>query len=115
MSHTCWLVRSLTDEVGATMTAMPSRAMGVPSAPAPASESFRSREAMPMSQVPSSAMFTPVVESDCCTSTVTWGLADWKASASFSMTGVTEEDPATTTFPLAPLEAKGAAASSMAM
>ncbi len=28
-------------------------------------------EAMPMSQVPSTAMFTPVVESDCCTSTVT--------------------------------------------
>ena len=32
------------------------------------SESFSSREAMPMSQVPSVAMLTPVVESDCWTS-----------------------------------------------
>ena len=76
MSLTCWLVSSSTDEDGATITAIPSRAMGWDLTPAATSESLSSRDAMPMSQVPSMAMFTPVVESDCWTSMVTAGLTD---------------------------------------
>ena len=51
------------------MMAMPSWAMAV--GVTPVSESLSSRETMPMSQVPSVAMFTPVVESDWLTSMAT--------------------------------------------
>ena len=56
-----------------------------------------------MSQVPSAAAVIPVVESLCCTSIVVPALIFWYASANFSITGVTEEEPATSTLPLAPL------------
>ena len=82
---------------GFTITAMPSWAMTV--AFTPLSESLSSRETMPMSQVPSVAMFTPVVESDWLTSMATSGLRALYASASFSMTGVTDEEPAMTILP----------------
>ena len=52
-------------DAGATITAIPSLAIAVALTPDEASESFRSRDAIPMSHVPSMAMLTPVVESDC--------------------------------------------------
>ena len=74
MARTWEVVRPSTGASGETMTAMPSRAMTVATAPFSTSESLISREAMPMLQVPSMAMETPVEESDCWTSTVTSAL-----------------------------------------
>ena len=62
ISFTCALVRSPTGLPGATTTAMPSLAMTVAERAA-AYSSLSSREAMPMSQVPSIAAVMPEVES----------------------------------------------------
>ena len=51
-----------------TITAIPSNAIAVDVKPAPVSVSFNSREAIPISQVPSAADVIPVVESLSCTS-----------------------------------------------
>ena len=85
-----------------TMTAIPSIAITAAVKPPSVSESFNSREAIPISQVPSIAAVIPVVESLSWISISAPLLTATYASFNFSITGVTEEDPATTTFPLTP-------------
>ena len=87
-----------------TITAIPSFAITVAFTPFLVSLSARSRDAIPISHVPSIAFVTPVVESLCCTSTVTSLFAFAYASFNFSITGVTDEDPPTTTLPFAPFD-----------
>ena len=60
MLRTCSTLRSETGLALFTITAIPSMAITVGVKPPSSSLSFRAREAMPMSQVPSMAMFMPV-------------------------------------------------------
>jgi len=57
------------------------------------SVSLTSREAMPISEVPSPAALTPTLEPPPCTSMRTPALAAMKASASFSAKGWTVVEP----------------------
>ena len=62
-SFTCAFVMLSTLFSLFTITTIPSFAITVGVSPAPVSLSFQSRDAIPMSQVPSAAEFIPVVES----------------------------------------------------
>ena len=84
-----------------TTTAIPSIAI-VLDVTSVFSSSFRSLEAIPISTTPCDADVTPVVESDSCTDTVTPVFSPCYASASFSITGGTEEEPPTVSVPVSP-------------
>ena len=76
---------------------------------------FKSRELIPISQVPSNVAVIPAPDPVCCTSMVTPGFQLLYASASSIITGPTEVEPLTDRFPVMPEGVYSPASSSTAM